>query len=1281
MASEENQAFINYYLKQKRYQQVLNYCDAKLKKSIGEPILLLWKSIALIYIGNQSLAIQELQPLEDKRDFGAAWFIAMIFAHQSCKIPDREAIATLQAKFTVANPSTTDRASLLAGLVCYHTGDTTKAIEYLKTALTKNANNIGAMATLGWIELEQNQVKNNWFDKTLEKSMRDLEGMFGKCVQLRSGKNSNQALDLSNRIIAYYPNFLPAYIERMLIFLDMLAWDSLLEAAQRLGGLSQDNVNSLQMICLYEVCIEGPSDNVAGYLETTFRAIERLESKNSSLILNIAKTFARLANRNSAILEVCLKLIGHAIQNDKDNGELYSEMGYILYLKGEYARSRECFEKASSLDPQNIEALEGIITWLISTEQYSAAIEQLEMFYELQKTLGPSARITYLNSVVATKYHKSPGKGLLYLQETLEAQLNYIEDKKFSFDYYKQINPDFVLGAVRDYMDLLDAGHAAGKSRDATLAVITKLLDIIYKIYPGSAEAGFYLAKTNLIMGDTSGAEKKLQDCIKRSKSNFKAYILLAEIYVENNSFANGLSALEMALSIDFQIRNDPSFLLLKAKCLFGQESYDDCINVLRSMSKLQPVKNVIKAIENRQQWSSIPTVVQISTMYLILVQCYSQTNAQPLVITTMQEVKRLFSGTEHENMFIIAESREKLKKEDVQGALDLLATIKPDQPTYLEARSLMADIYLNKKKDRKGYAKCFREVVEKRPTVDSCLFLGDAYLKIQQPEEAIAVYQSALKAYPNQTIFSIKIGACFVMMHEYSKAITYYKTICAKTNDKQQLQTDLVNLLLKLKRYDEANAVIQEVLEQAPPDSQIVKDFKVLMGYAYKGSELFAKASSAFLAAKDAISNHEKLSEICHELGQLAELEKDYDRASSYYVEASQHNQKNTKSLIQLTKLYLKQGNTGSAQAQLNSILSIDPNSIEASILMADLLFEKAQFESALFHYKQMLEQNPSDFQVVAKFIDVSKRMSKLELVPPILHENPKLTPQMRLAAGFYYCKGLYHRHLNELSDAMKCFIQAKRDGTFGEPAIHNLVEIFLNPNNETVGGEALEIATENSDTSETDLLGIITADKLLKLLPKTLETQILECHALMATKQKAEIEKAIAIQMDILSTEKDYIPALYGTSVGFLLLKQTPRARNQLKRISKMEWSPNKQIEKCWLLLADIYIQGGKYDLATELLKKIIQVDQSNTKAYEYLGFIMEKEQSYKDAAEFYLKSWSIRFDASIGYKLAFNYLKAKRYMDAIDICHAVLKQVPDYPKIKADILDKSRSSLRFP
>jgi len=50
-----------------------------------------------------------------------------------------------------------------------------------------------------------------------------------------------------------------------------------------------------------------------------------------------------------------------------------------------------------------------------------------------------------------------------------------------------------------------------------------------------------------------------------------------------------------------------------------------------------------------------------------------------------------------------------------------------------------------------------------------------------------------------------------------------------------------------------------------------------------------------------------------------------------------------------------------------------------------------------------------------------------------------------------------------------------------------------------------------------------------------------------------------------------------------------------------------------------------------------------------------------------------------ASVGFKLAFNYLKAKRYVEAIDVCHKVLQKYPTYPKIRKDILDKARAALR--
>merc|ERR1711988_22210 len=174
-----------------------------------------------------------------------------------------------------------------------------------------------------------------------------------------------------------------------------------------------------------------------------------------------------------------------------------------------------------------------------------------------------------------------------------------------------------------------------------------------------------------------------------------------------------------------------------------------------------------------------------------------------------------------------------------------------------------------------------------------------------------------------------------------------------------------------------------------------------------------------------------------------------------------------------------------------------------------------------------------------------------------------------------------------------------------------------------------------------------------------------------------------AIQKFISLLERERDYVPALLGMATAFMMQKQMPKARNQLKRISKMTYDRElaDDFEQSYLLLADIYIQRGKFDLAQELCKRCLNYNRSCAKAWEYMGLVMEKEQSYRDAADHYEQAWKFEGEASatVGYKLAFNYLKARRYVEAINVCHKVISMYPDYPKIKRDILDKARASLR--
>ncbi|KAI8924973.1 hypothetical protein BC831DRAFT_463081 [Entophlyctis helioformis] len=1331
---EEDQAVINYYLRRELYQHVLSYCDAKLKKKLAEPTLMFWRAFALIKQEKATEAIRDLEQLQEKRDMVLAYPLAAIYAHENCKLVDREAIDELQAKLTIASSTTTitERANVLAGLLHLHAGRPDLAKEQFKAAIRTNANLAQAYVYLGWIELtsgsESTAIKSSaWFDKALDKNPREIEAMMGRMYYLRKQRRQlSAAVDIATQLVVYYQQFIPAYVERMTLFLELASWDQVLESAQQVLAMSPDNIDALCMVTLNEVCREGGAKMAPSYLATLYQTLLRVEPRNDRLFYSVARPFIRLANRQLAVLDQCQKLIEKAVSLKSSNSDYHNELGLVMFLQGQTGRARECYNAAASLDAHNVRALEGIIRCQIFAGEYEAAQEQLDIFNELQKSMGRSAEIAYLNSVLVWKKRSDSHKRLQYLKEAVELQLLVVNSKSLSFEYYVDVNPDFLLDIVKDYMEhCVTDGSRDNMALQPVLRIVQDLLQVICRIVPGSTESLYYLAKAKMLLGDKIATEIALSSCIRLNESNSKAHLLMAEVHMSNDSFKPAIASLEMALSYDFEIRHKPVFHLLKARALKLQGSFDEALSVLKTAMTLPAVRELTKtggiaklgsgtlAGQTQAESDKVPTLAQLASLYLEMVDVYTKQKSTHDATRAMQEALRVFTGTPEEPRIIIANAETSIAKGDIETGLNILGSVRPDQPYYLDAKSRMADVYLKYKNDRKSYARCYSEIVERHPTVESCLLLGDAYMNIQEPEQAISVYQSALTANPDNSALARKIGKALLKTHDYNRAIAYYEAALESGSSiALSLRLDLAELLMKLKRYEEAERAIIAALDHPAVDEKnvILMDakFHSLMAQVYKGTGKQDKAFNSYMSAREGLQRlltgdapseeanpPAMLANVCFELAEIAQSSmKDLERAISFYNEAIQHDSTQRKAMISLAEVFLKKNDHQSAQTHLSSMLKADIASDDATLMMADLMFRKGTYQQAMFHFKQLLDKNPLHFEALAKLIDLARRNATLEEVEGMFGAAERASKKAKMNPGYHYCRGLFHRHMNNTEEALKEFLVCRRDAVWGERALHNLIELYLNPDNEIFGGEAMEVAAADSKSKgkdgqgETELLGILTADKLIKELPqnpKSLKTQVLECHALMATRQKAEIERAIAILMDILNVERDYVPAIYGTSVGFMLLKQPPRARNQLKRVSKTEWTSDTgdDLERCWLLLADIYIQGGKYDLATDLLKRVTAANKSSAKAHEYLGFIMEKESAYKDAAEHYAMAWKLEHEtnAATGFKLAFNYLKAKRFVDAIDVCHKVIARVPEYPKIEKEILDKARSHLRCP
>lgn len=185
--------------------------------------------------------------------------------------------------------------------------------------------------------------------------------------------------------------------------------------------------------------------------------------------------------------------------------------------------------------------------------------------------------------------------------------------------------------------------------------------------------------------------------------------------------------------------------------------------------------------------------------------------------------------------------------------------------------------------------------------------------------------------------------------------------------------------------------------------------------------------ADSAFTSAKDtlmrmlskesgkqAVQLQVEIANVCVELGKLCEWHlRDLERAGACYSEALQFHPAHANAPLLLAKLQVKQGNHSAAQNQLSGILEKNENSVEASLMMAELLCEKSSFQSAFFHYRKMLETKPSNFEILADFINIAYRLDKLDEVPVYFDKAKMQSAKSKINLGFHYCKGLYLRYI----------------------------------------------------------------------------------------------------------------------------------------------------------------------------------------------------------------------------------------------------------------------------
>ncbi|KAB1278603.1 Tetratricopeptide repeat protein 21B [Camelus dromedarius] len=1081
MDSQALKTLINYYCQERYFHHVLLVASEGIKRYGSDPVFRFYHAYGTLMEGKTQEALREFEAIKNKHDVSLCSLIALIHAHKMSPNPDREAILESDAIMKEQRKGAGPKALYHAGLFLWHIGRHDKAREYVDRMIKMSNGSKEGQVLRAWLDITRGKEPYTkkalrYFEEGLQDG-NDIFALLGKAQCLEMRQNYSGALETVNQIIMNFPSFLPAFVEKMKLQLALQDWDQTVETAQRLIFQDNQNVEGLRMLALYYLCREGDLEKAATKLENLENALDVMEPQNAQLFYRITIAFSRTCGRSELILQKTQTLLEKAFSLTPQQSEFAAELGYQKILQGNVKEAWKWYKTAMTLDETSVSALIGLIQCQLIEGQLQEADQQLEFLSEIQQSIGKSAELTYLHAVLAMKKNKRQEEVINLLNDVLDTHFSHLEDLPLGIQYFEKLNPDFLLEIITEYLNFCPMQKRLSFWKLKALSVSLIL----------SAK----------VSGDIEAAYNNLQHCLEHSPSYADAHLLMAQVYLSQEKFRLCSQSLELCLSYNFKVRDYPLYHLIKAQSQKKMGEIAEAIKTLHMAMNL-PGMRIGASSKSKYRNTEVDASHRLS-IFLELVEVHRLNGEQHEAAKVLQDAIHEFSGTSEELRVTIANVDLALAQGDVERALSMLRNVTAEQPYFVEAKEKMAAIYLKHRKEKMLYITCYREIAERMPSPRSFLLLGDAYMNIQEPEEAIVAYEQALNQNPKDGTLASKIGKALVKTHNYSKvnkyyerfqqasfAITYYEA-ALKSGQQNYLCYDLAELLLKLKWYDKAEKVLQHALAHEPVNelSALMEDGRshILLAKVYSKVDRPDDAVASLQQARelqarvlkrvqmeqpDAVPAQKHLAaEICAEIAKHSVAQRDYEKAIKFYREALVHCETDNKIMLELARLYLAQDDPDACLRHCALLLQSDQDNEAATMMMADLMFRKQDYEQAVFHLQQLLERKPgkyllvilfNNYMTLSRLIDFLRRCGKLEDVPRFFLMAEKRNSRAKLEPGFQYCKGLYLWYTGEPNDALRHFNKARKDSDWGQNALYNMIEICLNPDNETIGGEVFE-------------------------------------------------------------------------------------------------------------------------------------------------------------------------------------------------------------------------------
>lgn len=478
------------------------------------------------------------------------------------------------------------------------------------------------------------------------------------------------------------------------------------------------------------------------------------------------------------------------------------------------------FKQATKVDDSATEALCGLTLCQLTESGPSEQVaQQIEFLIELQgQTKIP------LILLMSSRMSSNADQKISSLVEACEWHFKNLRTISFGPDYLRTFNPTFLLDLAMDLLQLCPIRSAVKNEMDGSPAYLhvslrqtLNILEMVVKACPGLVQAVNLLAKVQFLCGDLVASLSTLQRILQEiDPTNTDAHLLISQIHIQQDQCNRAKQSLEICLGHNFQVRDSAMYHLLNGIVQKSLQQYEEALKSFEQAMQLTGLAGEMSQLQIDKKSSSGGTLGLSDqvTLYLEMAQTHSALNQQSEATILMDEAMKRFSSTPEEGRLVISNADLMLGQGKIDLALGVLGNIQCGEPYYVKARTKMANIYIQNKKDRLAFAQCFRELVDNCPGAESYIMLGDAYMSIQEPDRALEAYKAALKQNPRDAMIARKLGMAYVKTHQFAKAINYYKE-ATKNPDHAGLKLDLAELYLKLKQFPNAEETLIGSIEE----------------------------------------------------------------------------------------------------------------------------------------------------------------------------------------------------------------------------------------------------------------------------------------------------------------------------------------------------------------------------------------------------------------------------------------------------------------------------------